>query len=33
MAAVFLPAGFPFLDVDTPEDYERSIALYARLTG
>jgi choline kinase len=33
MDAVFLPAGFPFLEVDTPEDYERGIALYAGLTG
>jgi hypothetical protein len=33
MAAVFLPAGFPFLEVDAPADYERGIALYARLTG
>jgi choline kinase len=32
MDAVLLPAGFPFMEVDTPEDYERGIALYARLT-
>lgn len=32
MDAVFLPPGFPFMEIDTPEDYERSIALYARLT-
>jgi choline kinase len=33
MDAVFLPVGFSFLEVDTPEDYEQGIALYARLTG
>jgi choline kinase len=33
MDAVFLPPGFPFMEVDTPEDYERAIVLYAHLTA
>jgi choline kinase len=31
--AVVLPPGFSFLELDTPEDYRRAIALHARLTG
>jgi choline kinase len=32
MDTLFLPSGFPFMEVDTPEEYERAIALHARLT-
>jgi choline kinase len=33
MASVLLPAGFPFIEVDSPDDYQRMIALHARLVG
>jgi len=33
MAAVFMPPEFPFIEVDSPEDYQRMIAIHAHLTA
>lgn len=33
MEAVLLPPGFPFIEVDSPEDYRRMLAIHASMTG